>query len=102
MNGTDVIPHGQLRDLVGDFQLPGANLVERDLEARDIDPVGREACLLALADAHALDGGDLDMRLWLVGRLNRDILDRQRPTRQIERPLAVARLAAAGADVREG
>ena len=59
--------------------------------------------LIGLADnARGFDAAILDMRLRLPGGFDRDILDRQRAARQVERHLAVTGLAAVGAKTVEG
>ena len=63
--------------------------------------VGRESARVRLADPRGGDAGDLHAHRRLRGRFSRDIGDPERAALQVERHLAVACLAAAGANLRE-
>ena len=101
VKGAGIVAHRQLRNLVGSVHLSLADLIQRDVDAGDVDAVGRKPGVVDLANAGALDASDLDLRLRLAAGRDRDVLDGQRPAHHVEPDLAVVRFAATGANLLE-
>ena len=97
--GTGIIFHGDPRRLVGDApaRLGGHGRVE--LDAGDFDRIGGELRRIGLTGARSREAGDLHAQRRWRGQLGGDVCDRDGARQQVERHLAVARLAAGRTDL---
>lgn len=95
MDRTGKVTSDDLGGLVVRFHLCPLGVSDRDLEPRHLDAISRETRLVCLADADGRSFCDRDVGQLVLAGFDVDVLDRERPARQLERDLAVAGLAAA-------